>query len=216
MITKPRSILLMLLAASQVMIGQLPAQETASLSTEPTGESAGVSLNYRLRTHDRISVEIFEEPYLNVAQGIDAYGNVRLPLIGELNLLNLTLRQAEQKIEKTYREELILKNPIATVKVINYSAKKVAILGAVPRPGEVDIPPEVSEMDIVELFAKVGGLLPISKGDKVRVTRTEENGKQIVFFVDVERMIEGDRRKAYEEKFYVKPGDLIYVEERLI
>jgi len=196
------------------LVSPLSAQSDAT-SSAPS-DNPGVSMNYKLRTHDRIQIDIFEEPYLNVAQGIDAYGNIRLPLIGEINLLNLTLRQAEQKIEQAYREGLILKNPIATVKVVTYSSKKVAILGAVPRPGEVEIPPELSEMDIVELFAKVGGLLPISKGDKVRVTRTLENGRQVVYFVDVERMIEGDRREAYKEKFYVKPGDLIYVDERLI
>lgn len=198
--------LIHLLIFSVVTISSIHAQNAPTDTSE--------SKNYRLRIFDRIEIRVFDEDYLNTAEGIDAHGNIRLPLVEQIHIADLDINEAESLIERTYQEKRILKSPTVSITVLEYSPKTVSVLGEIPRPGEIPFPNQIGRMDIIEVFSKVGGLTPMSKGKEVRVTRTHPDGHIEVMIVDVESRIEGKNGNADNQKFYVIPGDLIYVEKR--
>lgn len=169
--------------------------------------------NYRLSARDRISINVFDEPELAIAQGIDARGEIRLPLIGAFKIEGMTIREVEEMLESQYIEQKILRNPIVSLDVLTYSTKEVSVLGAVPRPGQIPFPPEIEKIDIVEVISMVGGFTPLSKKKDVKVTRTLPNGSQILLSVNVEEMIEGKKKNKQTETTYIYPGDLIFVDE---
>lgn len=169
--------------------------------------------NYRLSARDRISISVFDEPELAIAQGIDARGEIRLPLIGAFKIEGMTIREVEEMLESQYIAQKILRNPIVSLDVLTYSTKEVSVLGAVPRPGQIPFPPEIEKIDIVEVISMVGGFTPLSKKKDVKVTRTLPNGSQILLSVNVEEMIEGKKKNQQTETIYIYPGDLIFVDE---
>lgn len=176
---------------------------------------------YRLNLGDQVTVSVFGEPDLNAQQMIDRDGNVRLPLIGALVVAGLTVREAEGLIEKTYREQEMLRQPQVTIAMSNYAPRELTLLGAVRSPGTFRFPPDATSLDIRDVIARHGGFLPVAKGDAVAVTRRQPDGREVTTVVDVERMMPGrsffglGRARENDSIFLVYPGDRIFVPERL-
>jgi polysaccharide export outer membrane protein len=125
---------------------------------------------------------------------VDLKGVVRFPMIGEVNLENFTIRQAEEIVQKEYAK--FFKEPFV---MINYTNKRVTILGAVG--GQV-IPLTNENMSLLEVLALAKGLTNDSKAENIKLIRGEK-----VFEVDLST-IQGFR----DGNIIVEPGDVIYVE----
>lgn len=176
---------------------------------------------YSLMSQDLVEVRTFGEDDLSVETRVDTAGKIRIPLIGNVIVKELTIRQAEKRVEKAFVDARILRKPQVTIRVLEYATRKISILGQVKSPGDVEFPREVGSMDIVEAISKVGGFSAIAKSDRVLITRTVVNKSgertQEKFTVDVEDMISGRRSRGGEEDvgFKLYPGDVVFVPERL-
>ena len=171
--------------------------------------------NYRLNSRDRIAITVFDEPDLSLQQGIDARGEIKVPMIGVFRVEGMTIREVEKMLEREYVDQKILRVPIVTLDVLAYAPKEVSVLGAVARPGLVVFPPEVEKMDIVEVISMVGDFTPLAKSKDVKVTRTLADGTTTTLRVNVEEMIEGKKGRVVA-RVYIYPGDQIFVEEHFL
>lgn len=180
------------------------------------GSMAGTDPNYRLSPGDTIGMGVFQETELSATQTISKNGEVRLPLIGEINVGGKSVREAEKLVENAYRDRQFLKDPVVTLMVLAYFPREVSVLGAVRSPGTLAFPRDVTSLDIVEVITRVGGFLPISKSDAVTVTHHTPDGKEVVTTVDLENVISGRRSSGKERaNISIFPGDRIWVPERL-
>ncbi len=170
--------------------------------------------SYRLSLRDQIEFIVYDEPDLTLVQRIDGKGQIRVPLLGTAKVVGMTVRETETMIAETYVRERILKNPMVTIRVVEYAPKEISVLGAVRQPGKITMPIEQNSLDIVDVISKCGGFTGIAKSDAVRVTRLTLEGKPKVFTVDVERMING-RDRGETPRLEILPGDVIYVDERI-
>jgi polysaccharide export outer membrane protein len=200
------SVLLLFLGAA----GLAPAETAAEPATPPPATDPA----YRLNNGDRILVNVFGEGDLSAQQMLDPEGNVRLPLLGVLALAGRTVREAEQLIEASYRDQEILRQPQVTLTVGTYAPREVTLLGAVRAPGTFQFPPDVTSMDIRDVVARQGGFTPVAKGDAVAVTRRQPDGREVTTVVNVARMM-STRARTSDERFFVQPGDRLFVPERL-
>ena len=176
----------------------------------------GTNPNYRLSIRDRIEISVFDEPNLATAQGIDASGEIKLPLIGVFEVAGMTVRDVEKMLEEQYVEQKFLRNPIVNIDVLDYSPKEISVLGpGIASSGQIPFPPEIERIDIVEIISMAGGFAPLAKKKAVQVTRDLPNGSVLKLEVNVEEMIEGRKNKKPVETVYIYPGDLIYVDEVL-
>jgi polysaccharide export outer membrane protein len=171
-------------------------------------------LTYRVHTTDKLSIRIFQEDELSTICLVDSKGTVNLPLIGELHVYGLTLREAELAIQNAYRDSRYLRNPEVTVTVETYAEREVSISGQVKAPGRYALPAETT-MSLLELITRAQGLTDTAQGTKVRVTRVLPDGTTHVFTEDVESRITG-RAKGRDETLILEPDDIIYVPERII
>jgi protein involved in polysaccharide export with SLBB domain len=198
------SLFLLLSSSANAQLNQRPSQSNLE----------GTSPNYRLSIRDRISVTVFDEANLAHAQGIDAKGEIKMPLLGVYSVAGLTVRDVEQLLETQYVEKKILRNPIVNIDVLVYSPKEISALGpGIARAGMISLPPEIERIDIVDLISMAGGFTPLAKRKAVIITRDLPNGSQLVLPVNVEEMIEGRKKNRKTETVYIYPGDLIYVDE---
>jgi polysaccharide export outer membrane protein len=208
--------LLLLFAVALPVLAQtspLPSGGSAAQSGNPTGDT---DPSYRLTAGDSVSVSVYGEGDMSASQRLDSTGVLRLPMIGEVKVGGLSVREAEGTLEKLYRERELLKSPLVTIAVNNYALREVSVLGAVRSPGNFQFPKETTSLDIADLITRLGGFTPTAKSDAVSVIRKKADGSEEVTTVDVERMISGRRRgDSSRRDFAVYPGDRIWVPERL-
>lgn len=125
---------------------------------------------------------------------VDLEGIVKFPMIGEMKLEGLTLRQAEEIIQKEYQK--YFKEPFT---LLTYANKRVIVLGA---PGGQVIPLINQNVSLVEVLGLAKGLDNTAKAQNIRVLRKEK-----VFLIDL-TTIDGYK----SGNMLIEPGDIVYIE----
>jgi polysaccharide export outer membrane protein len=125
---------------------------------------------------------------------VDKDGVVKLPMIGEITLKDMDLRQAEAAIQEEYQN--FFKEPYV---VVGFTNKRVVLLGALG--GQV-IPLANQNIRLTEILALGKGLESNAKANSIKVLR----GNQ-VFNIDLST-IEGYQTG----NMLMESGDVVYVE----
>ncbi len=204
----------LLLAGLVVLLFLSPAAALAQSGNPADAKKAYV---HRLQLADRVRVAVYQEDDLTSVVRIDARGMINLPLLGEISIGGLTVTEAQDAIQRAYRDNRYLRNPQVTLSVEEYAPREVSIHGQVRSPGRYSLPNE-STFTVEELVTKAGGLNDIAKGNSVTVRRTLPDGTTQTFTVNVESIIKGRRNdpKIAESNILLLPGDIVFVPERLI
>lgn len=111
---------------------------------------------------------------------VDASGNIRFQLLGELHVEGLT----KSGLETLLKEKLVgkyLSNPYFNIRFLNY---KFTILGEVTRQGVYTIPGE--KISILEGLGMAGDITLYGLKDSIMVVR-ETNGKRSFGYLDVSK-----------------------------
>jgi polysaccharide export outer membrane protein len=125
---------------------------------------------------------------------VDPDGMVKLPMLGELKLEGVSLKQAEEILQEQYSK--YYKDPFVR---LTYANKRVIVLGAMG--GQV-IPLENQNVNLSEILALAKGLTIDSKAQNIRVLRKDQ-----VFIIDLST-IEGFKAGNMR----IEPNDIVYVE----
>jgi polysaccharide export outer membrane protein len=121
-------------------------------------------------------------------------GAVKFPLIEEVKLIGLTIKQAEEMLQEAYG-----KFYEDTFVVLRFSNKRVIVLGA---PGGLVVPLSNESMRLTEVLALAKGVTPDARANNIRVIRGDK-----VFIADLSTF------EGYQTSNYVmQPGDIVYVE----
>ena len=144
-----------------------PSAKTSEGSREP-------SVDYVLQPLDLLQFEVYDEKELKLEVRISQEYSVTLPLIGSVELKDVTLRAATEIIRKRYADKYI-RNPQITLLVKEYAARTVSVLGSVNKPGTVKFQPE-QNLTLVEAIAEAGGFTRLGDRSKVKLTRNHSDG----------------------------------------
>jgi len=112
--------------------------------------------DYRVGPEDVLEISIFEwelrEETKSVEIRVSESGLISLPVIGEMNVRDLTVEEVKSKIEQRLREWQIIPNPRVSVVVQQFRSKRVAVMGAVRDPGTYTLRRNVTTfLDILSL-----------------------------------------------------------------
>lgn len=203
-------LVIFLLAASSL----IPGNTRADTKT-PTPASQTVS-SYKITLTDLLRIDIYQEDDLRTLSRVDAKGKINLPLVGEVNVVGLTVSEAQKAVENAYRDGRYLRSPQVTINVEAYAAREVSIQGQVRSPGRYPLPIETS-MTVLELVTRAGGFTDTAKGTAVNVTRVTPDGKKQVFTIDVDSLLKGKSgANISDNSLMLEPGDIVFVPERII
>jgi polysaccharide export outer membrane protein len=100
---------------------------------------------------------------------VNGKGEIALPLIGTVQVAELSPQKIEDQLVQLYREKRYIKNPQITVFVKEYRHQRVMVTGAVQTPGSYEI---IGPRTLLEMLGKAGGLKE-SAGNKVHVVRNQ-------------------------------------------
>lgn len=165
-------------------------EQTNQMFNNPSGGGQGGGGN---RRGARVAKEY------GLGYSVEKDGRVKLPVIGEVNVLNLTIPEAENLIQERLSE--YVRDPYVRVKFLNY---KIFVLGEVKKSGLVTINNESAT--IMEAISKAGGLGLFARRSNVRVFRgpTDNFVAHELDLTSVDAM--------NSPGYYMKPYDIIYVE----
>ncbi len=175
-----------------------PALAQTKAATTPATSSAVLPASFALGPGDVIALTVSGLPELSSdALALSATGRVTLPLIGALTIKDKTLEQARHAIETAYKAQL--RNPRVTLKLVRAAARQATILGAVARPGAVNL--QVG-WRVSDALSAAGGLSVAP--DAVAATLKRLGAPPIA--LDVAAIISGPQSRA---NAFVVAGDVI-------
>lgn len=162
--------------------------------------------DYVLSTADTIEMTIFREPDLMTRSKISSDGMVQLPLVGEIKVAGLTIREAREIIRRRYDADYLV-DPQVYLTLVDFAQRKFTILGQVTRPGTYEIPGG-RPVGLLEAVGIAGGFTRSADRSKVMIRRTSEGGAEGSIRVNAKKMSLGGR-----ESFNIQPGDVITIGE---
>lgn len=130
---------------------------------------------------------------------VDEQGNVNFPFVGNINILNLTLSQASEKIQKALSDYV----PNTSV-VVKYIDNQVTVIGEVQRQGVYTFSQD--KLNIYEAIGLGGGITRYGDRENVILMRHEKD--KIVHY----RLNLQDSKIANKDYYYILPNDVIVVE----
>jgi polysaccharide export outer membrane protein len=164
------SVLLLMASASAV---PLSAQELLPVnSSVAVAGTVSVPIAHALQisSGDLLELNVFDTPELSGKLRVDERGNIALPLAGALPVAGLTVEQAARQIEARLREAAILKEPHASVTVVESATQGITIMGEVRNPGVYLL---LGARDLLDLISEAGGLNPQAGKDVIITHRTD-------------------------------------------
>jgi polysaccharide export outer membrane protein len=136
------------------------------------------------------------------SNSVDRHGNIRMPYIGEMNVLGYTTTEVREKIQKEF--EKFFKNNDDIFITVKLAGIRFTALGEVGHPGSVVV--YQNQLNLAEAIAAAGDILITGNRKNVTILRKsiDKTEKFTVNLTDI---------NAFEsDHFYVKPNDIVYVE----
>jgi polysaccharide export outer membrane protein len=113
---------------------------------------------YLLGPGDVLKVSVFKNPDLTLEVRVSETGAIGFPLIGPVQVANLTLPAAERKIAQLLKDGGFVQNAQVNILVTTEVSNQVSVLGQVNRPGRY--PLELAGGHLAGILATAGGIAP--------------------------------------------------------
>ena len=133
---------------------------------------------------------------------IDSYGNIRLPTLGEMNVLGYTELEVRKKIENKIREEYINNDESLFVSA-KLSGIRYTIIGEINQSGTNTI--YQNRVSIIDAIANSGDISDVGNREAVEIIRHTVKGTE-KFVIDLTNI-----NVLNSEVFYIKPNDIINI-----
>jgi polysaccharide biosynthesis/export protein len=160
---------------------------------------------------DQKSVEVFniapssmqtEQASYFGGYSIDDHGNIRMPLLGEVNVLGFTVDEVRQEIEKRLLNDYYKKEAgiFVTVKLSGF---RYTINGEINNPGTRVL--YQTRVNIMEAIANSGDVTVTGNRKEVKVIRRFPQGNE-VFSIDLT-----DSNAVNSPAYFLQPNDYVYI-----
>jgi polysaccharide biosynthesis/export protein len=136
----------------------------------------------------------------NIRFNVEPDGSIRLPILGKTNILGLTVKEAQKKLEDSYSTYYV--KPYVILKVVN---KRIIVFPGAGGTGSV-VKLENEKTSVIEALALAGGIAPNGKAKKIKLIRGDRANPQIQL-IDLST-IEGVKKG----NILVQANDIIYVD----
>ena len=226
----PKRFLLFIIIFTTLLTSCIPNKELVYFQGEPSSKKTVFKIlnePYKLQVNDILSIQLkaddeklvslfnpiqqtgsqtssqFNEQNLYFSSyTIDRQGNIRIPYVGELNVLGYTEKEVREKIE----EELgkYFKDTSDIFITVKLAGIRFTVIGEVTNPGTAVL--FQNQVNIVEALANAGDITITGNRKKVTIIRKNiEKTKKIHLDLTDVASIES-------ESFYIQSNDIVYVE----
>lgn len=194
-----------------------PSKEAKNILSEPYKLQVNDILDIRIKADDEKLVAMFsqqqggtsqignqfnEENLYFTSYSIDKQGNIRMPYLGELNVLGYTETEVRHKIETELKK--FFKDTAGIFVTVKLAGIRFTVLGEVNNTGTIVI--YQNQVSIVDAIANAGDITVTGNRKKVVLIRksNKETKKVTLDLTDVSSLD--------SDSFFIQPNDIIYVE----
>lgn len=178
-----------------------------ALAVTLAGPAAGqqpVSAEYKIGAKDLLEISVLGVPEISkLVVRVSELGRITLPMLGQVEVGNLTKFEVEKKLALLAGEKIVLK-PQVTVHILEYLSRRVSVVGAVEKPGPFEL---LGRQTVLSVLSEAGGLTR-DAGDEIIVIRQLAAGDSQAIRISIDGLfVQGDPKL----NVVLEPGDVINV-----
>lgn len=204
----PRSFLAALVMLAAVLMsgcadtrgGSIPYDRVMAEPDAPTTEA--LDANYKIAPLDKLTIKVFKSDDITGDYDVDLAGHISLPLIGEVEAVNMTTAELDDKLTALLGKKYF-ENPDVSVSIKESTAHVVTVDGAVNQAGQYHV---VGPMSLIQAVALARGTSQDANPRRVAVFRTIGGQRQAAAF-DLTAIRRG---QAQDPSIYA--GDIVVVD----
>jgi len=170
--------------------------------------------DYKISVRDTVQFQIYNQIDMTMVERVSGSGEIRLPLVGTVKIAGMTLRDAEESLEKLYRDRGFFINPQVILSIQLYGDRFVAVLGQVKDPARIALASETNSIGLIQAVTEVGGFTRVAKTEAIQVIRTGPDGEEQRITVNADEILH-PTGSTHTPEFKLKPGDTVFVPERV-
>jgi polysaccharide export outer membrane protein len=193
----------------------IPLEVQAQVSREVSPSSSDVPLllsqrietPYTLGAGDRLQVSVFNVPEYSGEYQVLVDGTLNLPIVGSLNVADLTITQTTELISRQYAP--FLRRPIVTVSLIAPRPLEIAIAGEVRSPGSylVEVAGGQQFPTVTQAVQLAGGITRAAQVRQVQLRRFYQ-GQEQRYNIDLWRLLQN---ADLAQDLTLRDGDTLYI-----
>ena len=134
--------------------------------------------DYKIHPMDKLTVKVFKSEDLTGDYDVDLTGKISMPLIGEVEAVNLTTAELDQELTEKLGEKY-LEHPDVAVAVKQSTSQVVTVDGAVKESGSFQVP---GSLTLMQTVAMAKGTTDDANPRRVAVFRTIGGQRQAAAF----------------------------------
>jgi polysaccharide biosynthesis/export protein len=130
--------------------------------------------DYQVGPEDQLTILIFGQDNLSRELRVNGQGEIAMPLVGVVKVAGMTPQEVQKRLEELYNARFLV-NPQITVTVKEFRHQRVAVTGAVTKPGSYEL---IGPRTLLEVLSLAGGFSNLATtsggaqaGDVVNVIR---------------------------------------------
>lgn len=175
-----------------------------SSTSAPTIDQREIFIReYIIGPQDLLEIKVFELPELNQTVRVSEDGSITLPLLGNVQVGGLTKDGVEEKL-KMLLEARWLKSAQVSVFIREYQSRRVAVIGAVEKPGMYEL---IGRLTLLQVISQAGGFKE-NAANEIYVLREGKDGTTASIAIDLEELLLNGNQKL---NIPLMPGDVINV-----
>ena len=192
------------------------SESLKKLQDEPYKLQVNDMIDIQIKSSDEKLVDLFQptttdnnnnirytrENIYFTSYSIDKHGNIRLPYIGEINVLGYTSTEVREKIDKAF--ETYFKNPEDVFITVKLEGVRFTVLGEVKSTGTKVI--YLNQVSLIDAIAEAGDITIVGNRKKVTIFRKNIDGTKRY---DINML---DISSFDSDNFFIQSNDIIYVE----
>ncbi len=200
---RKRSVIFILFAALTISV--FPQQNTATISSQQEEQQSAREYfirEYVIGPRDLLEIKVFELPEFDHTVRVSENGTITLPLIGNVEVWGLTKEKLEKKLASLL--DKYVKNAQVSVFIKEYQSSRVAIIGAVEKPGMYEL---VGRQTLLQMISQAGGFKE-NAANEIYVLREGSDGNTASIAIDLEDLLLNGNQKL---NIPIQPNDVINV-----
>jgi polysaccharide export outer membrane protein len=180
--------------------GTIPYDRPLGAPDEPKIQT--LESNYKIAPLDKLAIKVFKSDDLSGDYDVDLAGHISLPLVGEIEAVNLTTAELDTKLTNILGQKYF-EHPDVSVSIKESTAHVVTVDGAVNQAGQFQV---AGAMTLIQAVALARGTAPDANPRRVAVFRTISGQRQAAAF----DLTDIRRGQASDPQIY--PGDIVVVD----
>lgn len=170
----------------------------------PAAAQQQVSAEYKIGAKDLLEITVLGVPEINkLVVRVSEEGRITLPMLGQVEVGNLTKFEVEKKLTQLAGEKIVLK-PQVTVHILEYLSRRVSVVGAVEKPGPFEL---LGRQTVLSVLSAAGGLTR-DAGEEIIIIRQLPAGDSTAIRIPIDGLfVKGDPKL----NVVLEPGDVINV-----